>query len=150
MKRDGFTLVELMVIIVIIGILAVVGVTKYSEYINKARVNTMVTTVRRIEDAQILYSAKNISYAKCENHDELKNKLGVVPVESDYFTFTVELGSDSSHYNIIAEVTRDLSGVPAGQQVIITDSSTSKLLDPSERKIVEYARSFFDGYPLEN
>lgn len=149
MNNNGFSLVELMVIVVIIGILAAVATMKYSEQVNKAKVNSMITTLRRIEDAQIVYSAANNSYAECANSEEVQQKLGVLTA-SEYFAYSVELGDDSTHYNIIAEVVKDLGEIPSGQQVIITDSSTAKLLDPSERVIVEYARSFFNGYQLEN
>lgn len=38
MKRKGFTLIELIVVMVIISILVLLGVPKYKEYINQARI----------------------------------------------------------------------------------------------------------------
>lgn len=149
MDKKGFTLVEMMVIVIIIGILATISVIKYSEYVNKARVNNMVTTIRRISDAQVVYSASNNFYASCANDSELKEKLGVV-TDSEYFSYTVEIATDSSHYNIVAEVINRMGEIPVGQQVIVSDTNTAKLLDPSKRAIIEYAQSFFNAYTLEN
>lgn len=149
MDSKGFTLVELMVIIVIIGILVAISVTRYSEQVNRAHVNSMVTTLRRIIDAQIVYNAANNGYAGCADSEEVEKKLGV-QATSEYFTYSVDVGSDSSHFNITAEVVQKIGKIPVGQQVIITDSNTAKLLNPNERVIVDYARSFFNGYPLEN
>lgn len=149
MEKKGFTLVEMMVIVIIIGILGAISAIRYSEYVNKARVNNMVTTIRRIADAQVVYNASNNVYASCANDAELKSKLGVV-ADSDYFSYTVEIATDSSHYNIVAEVITRMGEIPIGQQVIISDTNTAKLLDPSKREILEYAQSFFNNYTLEN
>lgn len=149
MKRGGFSLVEMMVIIIILGILAAVATIKYSENVNKARVNSMVVTFRRIIDAQAVYSAKTNGYVNCANEAEIKSKLGIT-ILSDNFDYSVEVASDSNHYNIVAEVTKKMGPIEVGQQVIITDTNTAKLSDPSERTIIEYAQAFFNSYQLEN
>lgn len=61
MKKNtqGFTLVELMVVIAIIAILAVGSITGYSAYIKKARDNTRVTEIKSVENALTAYVVDN-------------------------------------------------------------------------------------------
>lgn len=51
MKKKGFTLVELLVVIAIIAILAAVSVVGYTAFINKANQSNAVTELSQIKDA---------------------------------------------------------------------------------------------------
>ena len=46
MRKKGFTLIELMVVIAIIAILAAIALTSYRSYMRKARVKELVTIAR--------------------------------------------------------------------------------------------------------
>lgn len=54
-KESGFTLVEVMVVIVILGILAVVAVPIYSNYVRRAKVNEAITNVGILSTAIKIY-----------------------------------------------------------------------------------------------
>ena len=79
MKRDqrGFTLMELMIVIVIIGVLAAIGVPAYKNYVTESKNNACAANKRTIETAAGMYWA-----ATCEGlygHDTLTDetdKLG--------------------------------------------------------------------------
>ena len=51
MKKKGFTLVELLVVIAIIAILATVSVVGYTAFLNKANESNAVTEAAQVEDA---------------------------------------------------------------------------------------------------
>ena len=53
MKRDqrGFTLMELMIVIVIIGVLAAIGVPAYKNYVTESKNNACAANKRTIETA---------------------------------------------------------------------------------------------------
>lgn len=51
MKKKGFTLVELLVVIAIIAILAVVSVVGYTAFIKKANESNAMTEAKQVEDA---------------------------------------------------------------------------------------------------
>jgi prepilin-type N-terminal cleavage/methylation domain-containing protein len=58
-KLFGFTLIELIIVIVIVGILALVAIPKYFANIEKTRKAEAVSTMRAIREAVLGYYAAN-------------------------------------------------------------------------------------------
>ncbi len=64
MKRNkGFTLLEMLVIIVIVSILAIVGKLAYDVSVEKAIASEIIPTVKAIQNAQLAYHAEHRKYA---------------------------------------------------------------------------------------
>ncbi len=61
-KQSGFTLIEVMVVVVILGILAAVVVPKIMDNPDKARVTKARQDIRAIESALNLYKLDNFTY----------------------------------------------------------------------------------------
>lgn len=60
MKKNGFTLIELMIVIAIIGILAAVAVPQYSQYTKRAKFSEVKIAVNPIKSGiEICYHATN-------------------------------------------------------------------------------------------
>ncbi len=57
-NEKGFTLMELMIVIVIIGVLAAIGIPAYNGYVNKAKEAACKANKRTIETAAGLYWAE--------------------------------------------------------------------------------------------
>lgn len=62
MKQTGFTLIEIMVVVVIIGILASVVVPRIMDNPDKARVAKAKNDIRALESAMDLYRLDNFTY----------------------------------------------------------------------------------------
>ena len=62
-NQKGFTLMELMIVIVIIGVLAAIGVPAYTNYVEKARATTCGANRRSLSTANGLYYAETGTYA---------------------------------------------------------------------------------------
>lgn len=73
-KANGFTLIELMIVVAIIGILAAIAVPNFFAYRNKSRVSAAVSSIESIRTALAGYltDSRGNSYpASINNYDEL-------------------------------------------------------------------------------
>lgn len=62
-RHSGFTLVELLIVIVIVGILAAIAIPKYSAMKERARVAEIVSDLRNVATAQESYLHDHNTYA---------------------------------------------------------------------------------------
>lgn len=68
-NEKGFTMIELMIVIIIIGVLAAIAVPVYSEAAQKSKISRAKADLRTLESAISIYYAENNEYP--ENLDEL-------------------------------------------------------------------------------
>jgi len=63
MRRQGFTLLELIVVIIIIGILATLGFSQYAKMIEKGRSAESKIILGQVRTAQEAYNLEYVAYA---------------------------------------------------------------------------------------
>jgi len=68
-NKKGFTLIELMVVVIIVGILASVAVPLYTAHVKQAMASEGAALVGSIRTAERVYYAKHGAYT--DGHDEL-------------------------------------------------------------------------------
>lgn len=77
----GFTLIEVMIVIVIIGVLAAIAIPNYSEYVRRNQLSEGPKELANLRAAMELYYQDNRSYM------DGANNCGVAVPVNDYFTF---------------------------------------------------------------
>lgn len=64
MKPSGFTLIELMIVVVIIGVLAAIAIPKFSNTKEKAYIASMKSDLRNLVTAEEAYFADSTAYTE--------------------------------------------------------------------------------------
>ncbi len=108
--KQGFTLLELLVVVLIIGVLAAIALPQYNKEVEKGRATEALTILKTIANASHIYYMTNGSYP--QNIDELDIEIpgtsitnfGVHRVQSKYFEYGTN--RDSGRSSIIAIANR--------------------------------------------
>jgi len=66
--QQGFTLIELMIVVAIIGILAAVALPQYKDYTAKAKASSVLDSVNSLKTAIALCAQENNSLADCDTN----------------------------------------------------------------------------------
>jgi type IV pilus assembly protein PilA len=118
MNKKGFTLVELMVVIVIIGVLAAVAIPKMMAATNKAKASEGPQILGTIANMQHAFKAEMDTFITCDVTKNSTTKKGIEPTEGDgwkeigmdvvpfskYYEFKVETKDESANFDGTADL----------------------------------------------
>ena len=101
MNRKGFTLLELMVVLIVLGALAAAALPKYVSFVEKSRAGEAVTAIGSIKTAELSYAAANTTgQYKTSGTVAIATDLGI-DVPTQYWNFDVT-GSSNSSFQVTA------------------------------------------------
>ena len=96
--KKGFTLVELVIVIVIVGILSVISVPIYRGYVEKAMVTEGKVLLSAIAKAELAYQVEHGYFLNVSGYDEYVSALDIDLRGNKYFKeFYTQSGSGSSY-----------------------------------------------------
>lgn len=107
LKKNGFTLIELIVVVTIIAVLTVIGIINYSGTNRKARDNRRITDLEMIRNALELYRQGNgntYPYDIDSLRGEYMQQIPVGPKGSDVGDTYVYTQTDSGYGYILKTV----------------------------------------------
>ena len=88
-KKKGFTLLEILIVVIILGILAGLAIPQYRKSIKKAKANEAWQVLGVMRGAQVRYY---LEYGETTTHYGTEDKLDVDEVSSSYWTYTATDG----------------------------------------------------------
>jgi len=91
--KKGFTLLELIVVIIIIGILATLGFTQYTMVIEKGRTAEAKTILGMVRKAEIAYNIENGTYATIGN---IFVSAPTACTSTHYFSYTAAAAANTA------------------------------------------------------
>ena len=106
MNRKGFTLVEVLIVVIIIGILAAIGVPQFANSIEKAKGGEARAGLGHLQTGEKVYFAENEYYST--NTGDLD-----ITLSQRYWTFTISSPTSTTY---TATATRS-GGTRSGQTI---------------------------------
>jgi len=115
--QGGFTLIELMIVVVIVAILASVAYPGYTRYVQDTRQAEAQGEIVALSGALERYRAKNFSY---KDANTKLSELSPVLANSEYFTTVISVtGAGSQQFEITAT---PKTGLMTGTEVLKRNS----------------------------
>ena len=113
-NQGGFTLVELMVVIIIVGILAAIAVPLYTDYVEKARVTEATSIMGAIITSQKIEMQRTVDYYTAGTPAEFRTK-GIDISDVRYFTYSTAANAATGGFTVTGDATAAFSSTPGGQ-----------------------------------
>jgi prepilin-type N-terminal cleavage/methylation domain-containing protein len=102
--REGFTLIELMIVVAIIGILAAVAIPKFAEMLRKSKEGSTKGSLTNLRSALTIYISDNEGYVPCQHGAGLTRlHAGFVPKYIEDFP-TAKLGTYHNDTSAVARI----------------------------------------------
>lgn len=131
--KNGFSLAELLIVVVIMGILGGIALPNFQKTVEKAKVNQAASYLRAIRTGEMLFRAGNETgtYTNCADETAIQNSLKVA-LTTDNWNFLVT-EANTTHFKAQANSKGGLGSlwIIANGSFDATAGSTAKKFVPT-------------------
>ena len=128
-KRKGFTLVELLIVIVVIGILSAMMMLSSTEAVSSARASNVVSNLRNIKTAVLSWYTDNLNRVVKEGNEYKIYTKDSTTDKTNLLTFTTTKGGDSEFLAYLSNGStisfKDKGNAAAGDYILTEQTNTS-------------------------
>ena len=127
MKRNGFTLIELMITVAVVGLLAAIALPSYSSYLARGRITDTVASLSDYRVKMEQFFQDNRNYGTASTSCAAGAGAPALPV-SQYFTYTCTVGAvtPTVSYVMTAASIAGALGVTAGDYTYAINALNAK------------------------
>lgn len=136
--QQGFTLIELMIVVAVIGILASIGYPSYTEYVAKSRRATMTAALLQGQQFMERFYTENFSYLKVRGSSATSAEI--FPAELKQSPAPSE---GSANYNIVPTVN---DATPEAYVILATRAGSMSNDRCGNYQIDQYGRKSLINY----
>ncbi len=125
-KQQGFTLIELMIVVAVIGVLAAIAMPQYQKYVAKSEVASVLATLTGTKTNVEAFTVENGQFPDGSTTDETPAALGVpsMPLGTVGFTATGKLDGGKIDFTFTS-VASGASSLVAGKNITLTRTETT-------------------------
>lgn len=122
MKRNGFTLIELMIVVAVVGILTAIALPSYTSYINRGKITDAIAALADYRIKMEQYFQDN------RNYGTASGSCPVTVITSKYFVYTCLVGAStpSVAYTATATSIAGALGAATGDYTYSLNESNAK------------------------
>ena len=92
-KQQGFTLIELMIVVAVIGVLAAIAIPQYQNYVAKSELGAGLATITSVRTNVEDYMVTNGSFPDGTTPDQSLSDLGVIQPKNGTISFDNKKGN---------------------------------------------------------
>ena len=137
-EEKGFTLIEIMVVLVILGVLATITVPAYIKYVRKAKIGEAISNVGSYATAIIIYKMEKGDWPAAKPGGQQSSDLLEIDVNEKYFTLNWTPGDKNTDLTINVNDTPSFDHICTFAYIIDAKTLKGKWVDGPEKCLEEY------------